>query len=90
MEKEFILEYLKEKHLESTPDIKDLADTMGIDTVKNLFRMHETLRLYIPNLSSYKDLLEDVIHDNKNKMSIHELKRITGLSYDTIRRIIKS
>lgn len=90
MDKNFVLNYLRLEHLKESDDLYDIAKTQGVDFVKGLFRDHETLRLYVPNVTAIKDLMHEVVMDNYSRMQIHELKRRTGLSYDTIRRMTKT
>lgn len=87
MDKQFIVDYLKEEHLESHPKLKEICEASGIETVKQLLMNFEQEQIYVPQIRTIKPLIEEVIKENKD-LSVQTLKSKTGLPKKFITAII--
>lgn len=88
MNKEFLLENLILKDLEPHSDMHDVGVESGIEIVKELYRKHEGLKLYVPNLSSNKSLIVRVLLENKYKCTEYELARQVGWRVDQVKYVL--
>lgn len=88
MDKELLLENLHIDDLKIHPDLHDLADTSGIEIVKELYRNHEGISFYTPDIRSNKPLMERFINENKNKYSEYQISRIIGWRIEKVRTVL--
>ena len=84
MDKEFMLKYLKEEHLQNNAELYEVAEISGLEVVKQLFRNHETMRMcYIPQLNNNECLLTEIVSDNID-MPTGQLAALTGCTRNRI------
>jgi len=90
MDKKFILQHLKIEHLREHPSLLEIAETSGLEVVKELLTNHEQTNFYIPRISSIEGLLRDFVDLNKSTMSEHELRKRSDLSKKTIQKFLRT
>lgn len=90
MDREFVLQYLRIEHLQSNSELMEIAENSGLDYVKELLREYPSMRvMYIPTLERNKELMMEVIRANKDKMSVTQLARKTGLSVKKVKQYLR-
>jgi len=87
MDKEFILQHLKEEHLREHPKLMEICEVSGIETVKQLLMNYEQEQFYVPQIKALKGLMQAAVESHK-EMPERKLKNKTGMSLKAIRNII--
>lgn len=89
MDKQFILNHLKIEHLKDNRTLYEIAETSGLDVIKDLLLDCEQMYIYVPKILSLPKLIEDCIEQNKSTMSEGELRRKLGLPQRTFEEILR-
>lgn len=90
MDRDFVLQYLKIEHLRGNSELMEIAENSGLEYVKELLREYPSMRvMYIPTLERNRELMMEVIRANKDKMSVTQLARKTGLSVKKVKQYLR-
>ncbi|MEM5793555.1 MAG: winged helix-turn-helix transcriptional regulator [Candidatus Aenigmatarchaeota archaeon] len=90
MDRDFVLQYLKIEHLRGNSELMEIAENSGLEYVKELLREYPSMRvMYIPTLERNRELMMEVIRANKDKMSVTQLARKTGLSVKKVKEYLR-
>jgi hypothetical protein len=86
MENDNILLYLQRDDL--PPDIRDIADEEGLETVRKLLKLFPGVTLHIPYVKSIKPLVKRYIRENMDRKPPAALAPEVGLTVRKVKEII--
>ncbi len=76
-------------HEDLTEDLRIVASTCGIETVRNLLRNCAGMSIYIPRISRLDQFIVRYIRESRGK-SFKQIARELGVSEQYIKRLFKS
>lgn len=83
-----ILQYLKKDDL--PPDIRDIAEEEGIETVKKLLKLFPGVTLHIPLVKSIRPLVHRYIKENMERRPAATIAPQVGLTVRKVKEIINT